>query len=180
MPPKPNGKNDRNDRIAFTRGSAERISKVVRQVEAGNRDEAALSFGSRPPPSASPTLTVRMGTFSSPWPRGSTATITFLHGGGTATASNTLISYPAPPHGKATVNCVVAKESATWYLANWEVVTATATIVSAIGTATAVVDISLSASLNTTSCAITIGKTNTTASFSFVSATTSTTIIRLV
>jgi len=179
MPPKPNGKNDRNDRIAFTRGSAERIAKVVRQVEAGNRDEAALWFGSRLP-SASPTLTVRMGTFSSPWPIGSTSTITFLHGGATATASNTLISYPAPPHGKATVNCVVAKESATWYLANWEVVTATAVIVSGIGTATAVVDISISASLNTTSCAITIGKTNTTASFSFVSATTSTTIIRLV
>ena len=179
MPPKPNGKNDRNDRIAFTRGSAERIAKVVRQVEAGNRDEAALTFGSRPP-SVTLTPLVRMGTFTSPWPRDSTATITFLHGGGTATASNTLISYPAPPHGKETVNCVVAKESATWYLANWEVVTATVAIVSAIGTATAVVDISISASLNTTSCAITIGKTNTTASFSFVSATTSTTIIRLV
>ena len=179
MAQKPNGKADRGDRIVFTRSSAERIAKVVRQVEAGPRDGAALMFGSRLGELLDDGQGLRRGTFTSPWPIGATSTITLINAGGTVTASNSLISYPSPPAGKSSVNCVIGKSQGSWILVNWEVVTATATIVTGIGTATAVVDISLSASLNTTSCAITIGKTNTTASFSFVSATTSATILRL-
>lgn len=179
MAQKPNGKADRGDRIVFTRSSAERIAKVVRQVEAGPRNGAALMFGAHLGELLDDGQGLRSGTFNSPWAIGATNTITLVNAGGTVTASNSLISYPSPPAGKSSVKCVIGKSQGSWILVNWEVVTATATIVSGIGTATAVVDISISASLNTTSCAITIGKTNTTASFSFVSATSSATILRL-
>ena len=122
---------------------------------------------------------IRMGTFSSPWSKGVTKTVNLTSGGGTVAASNTLIDYPAPPAGKSSVNCVVGNDGGTWFLANWEVVPATAIIVSGMASATVVTDISISASLNTTSCAITIGKTNTTASFSFVASTYTTTIVKL-
>jgi hypothetical protein len=122
---------------------------------------------------------IRMGTFSSPWSKGATKTVNLTNAGGTVAASNTLIDYPAPPAGKASVGCVVANDGGTWFLANWEVVPATAIIVSGVSSATVITDVSISASLNTTSCAITIGKTNTTASFSFVSSTYTTTIVKL-
>jgi hypothetical protein len=122
---------------------------------------------------------IRMGTFSSPWSKGETKTVSLTNAGGTVASSNTLIDYPAPPAGKSSVNCVVANDGGTWFLANWEVVPSTAIIVSGVSSATVITDVSISASLNTTSCAITIGKTNTTASFSFVSSTYTTTIIRL-
>lgn len=179
MAAKPDGKNNRSDRVTFTRSSAERIAKVVRQVEAGPRNGAALRFGANLGELLDEGQALRSGTFNSPWAIGATNTITLVNAGGTVTASNSLINYPSPPAGKSSVGCVIGKSQGYWILVNYEVVTATATIVSAIGTATAVVDVSISASLNTSSCAITIGKTNTTASFSFVSATSSATILRL-
>jgi hypothetical protein len=45
---KPDGK-QRNERITFTRPAAERIAKVVRQVEGGNRDSSGLTFRRVPP-----------------------------------------------------------------------------------------------------------------------------------
>ena len=121
---------------------------------------------------------VRRGTFSSPWATSETKTVTLLTGG-TVAASNTLINYPAAPAGKSTVNCIVANESGTWFLANWEVVTTTASIVASMNTVSVVTDVSISASLNTSSCAITIGKTNTTTLISMVGSTYTTTLVKL-
>jgi hypothetical protein len=45
---KPDGK-QRNERITFTRPAAERIAKVVRQVEGGDRDSSGLTFRRVPP-----------------------------------------------------------------------------------------------------------------------------------
>ena len=122
---------------------------------------------------------VRMGSFSSPWARGATRTVSLTNAGGTVAASNTLIDYPAAPAGKSSVGCVVANDGGTWFLANWEVVTATASLVSTMSTASVVTDIAISATLNTSSCAITIGKTSTMATFSFVASTYTTTIVKL-
>lgn len=46
MAQKPDGKPARVDRVAFTKSAADRIGKAVRKVEAGNRDQAPLTFGS--------------------------------------------------------------------------------------------------------------------------------------
>lgn len=122
---------------------------------------------------------VRMGTFSSPWAKGATKTINLTNAGGTVAASNTLIDYPAAPAGKSTVNCVVANDGGTWFLANWEQATATAAFISAVSTAAVVTDVTLSATLNTSSCAITIGKTNTTALMTFIGTSYTTSFIKL-
>lgn len=47
MAKKPDGKPARVERVTFTKPAAERIGRVVRQVEAGNRDQGPLTFGPR-------------------------------------------------------------------------------------------------------------------------------------
>ena len=132
------------------------------------------------PAGAGSTPMIRMGTFNSPWAKGDTKTITLLTAGGTLAASNTLIDYPAAPAGKPSVNCVIANDGGTWYLANWEMVTAPAAIVASVNTVSVVTDVTLSATLNTSSCAITIGKTNVTSSLTVVGTTLSQTVLKLV
>jgi hypothetical protein len=48
MAQKPDGKAARTERVTFTRPAAERIAKVVRHVEGGDRDQAGITFGSAP------------------------------------------------------------------------------------------------------------------------------------
>lgn len=45
MAQKPDGSSAKTDRVTFTRPAAERIAKVVRAVEGGNRSQQPLSFG---------------------------------------------------------------------------------------------------------------------------------------
>lgn len=45
MAQKPDGKPAKTQRVSFTKESAERIGKAVRSVEAGNRDQAPITFG---------------------------------------------------------------------------------------------------------------------------------------
>lgn len=54
MAQKPDGKPARVDRVAFTKAAAQRIGKVVRKVEAGNRDQSPVSWGPRLDSSAKP------------------------------------------------------------------------------------------------------------------------------
>jgi hypothetical protein len=49
MAQKPDGKSIRTERVTFTKPAAERIAKVVRTVEQGDRSGAALTFGAVPP-----------------------------------------------------------------------------------------------------------------------------------
>jgi hypothetical protein len=49
MAQKPDGKAIRTERVTFTKPAAERIAKVVRTVEQGDRNGAALTFGAVPP-----------------------------------------------------------------------------------------------------------------------------------
>lgn len=45
MAERPDGKSARTERVVFTRPAAERISRVVRTVEAGERTQSPLVFG---------------------------------------------------------------------------------------------------------------------------------------
>ena len=72
------------DRIAFTRSSAQRIAKVVRIVEAGDREADPISFGVRLQNFGSG-VRLKLATFTGDWSVGSYKTVT-LHGS-TNTAS---------------------------------------------------------------------------------------------
>lgn len=78
------------DRVTFTPGSAERIAKVVRIVEAGNRDTAGIP--------TSPRLGggggggIKFCSWTATWTYSQTAAITFASGtAATATATNVIL-----------------------------------------------------------------------------------------
>lgn len=83
MANRPDGKGAGTERVAFTRPAAERIAKVVRKVEAGNRDGAALVFDRLAISTVDSPL--RLARFTGNWQTGSYTTVT-LHGS-TQTAS---------------------------------------------------------------------------------------------
>jgi len=101
------------DRVTFTPGSAERIAKVVRIVEAGNRDT-----GWRPP--APRTVgggakVFRVCTFTGAWSIGSTKAVTFKNQTATPnTASANNLFWPVPDGPER--DCAIAKEGTAWYL----------------------------------------------------------------
>lgn len=86
MQPKPDGKPARTERVTFTKDAASRIAKVVRKVEAGNRDAAPLVFDKVLAASAGSPL--RLGTFTGNWEKGSQATVTLHDSTQTATVYN--------------------------------------------------------------------------------------------
>ena len=82
MAQRPDGKPAATERVVFTRPAAERISKVVRTVEAGDRRSNGLSFGVQA--DAMP-LSLKVATFTGSWATGTYKTVTLV--GSTATAS---------------------------------------------------------------------------------------------
>ena len=75
MAQKPDGKPAGVEKVAFTRPAAERIAKVVRQVEAGQRDAEPFVQGER---LQSVPYKLRLGTFTGNWGTGQYTTVT-LH-----------------------------------------------------------------------------------------------------
>lgn len=78
---KADGKGSRADKVTFTRPAAERIAKVVRQVEAGDRGSASLDY-EHPGPLP---FKLRVATFTGSWSAGSYKTVTLY--GSTNTVS---------------------------------------------------------------------------------------------
>jgi hypothetical protein len=115
-------------RVDFTRGAAERIARVVRIVEQGDRNGAPLTF--RKVDTSGGGAGIRIGTFSGAWSVGETATVTFKYvpnTPNTVTAINLFLDLPSD----GTKDCAIAKERGTWHLIQWQWVTITC------GTATA-------------------------------------------
>lgn len=117
MPPKPTGKNDRNDRIAFTRSSAERIAKAVRTVEAGARDQAPLVFGGQP----APMTIIRMATFTGSWSKDTARVVTLRGTTATLTAQN--VFGIAGSTATGTWDCCVIRDGTAWFCIQGECVT---------------------------------------------------------
>lgn len=81
MAQKPDGKAAKTDRVTFTRPAAERIAKIVRKVEQGDRGAEALRFERiNGVPSS-----LRLATFTGNWETGTYKTVTLS--GSTQTAS---------------------------------------------------------------------------------------------
>jgi hypothetical protein len=112
---KPDGKNA-SDRFVFTRPAAERISKVVRLVEGGDRDSAGLTL--RKGAVAPDTLGVffRVCTFTGAWATGALQTVTLKYQTttpNTVNAVNLFATISAPP---SAANCAIAREGTSWFL----------------------------------------------------------------
>lgn len=97
MAQKPDGKAAKTERVAFTRPAAERIAEVVRQVEAGDRKAAALSFGARVSGGAG--AVIKLGTFTGAWEKLTYKVVTL--DGGAQTASVLNVCNPAPAISQA-------------------------------------------------------------------------------
>jgi hypothetical protein len=115
---RPDGKAAKTQAPSFTRPAAERIAKVVRKVEAGDRKENALSFervgGGG---GAGGGKVFRMATFTASWDKGSSRTVTFLNQTNTpntATAINLFADVNVAT--SATAHCAIAKDGTAWYL----------------------------------------------------------------
>ena len=112
MAKKPDGKPARVERVTFTKPAAERIGKVVRTVEAGNRDQGPLTFGPRV---GGASKVFRVCTFTGAWSLNASKTVTFRN---QTTTPNTVsvvnLVCGLNPSGSCDVS--VAKDGTAWYL----------------------------------------------------------------
>jgi hypothetical protein len=132
MPQKPDGKAAKVERVAFTRPAAERIAKVVRQVEAGDRDRQPFGVGPRVQGAGGKTL--RFCTYAGSWSINATKTVTFRNvttTPNTVAAINLFLSLP----DNGTRNCAVAKDGTAWHLIQWQWDASTAVSSVTLGTA---------------------------------------------
>jgi len=100
--------------VKFTRPAAQRIAKVVRTVEAGDRGQPGLRFDH--PIYGSGNSQIRSATFTGSWSIGSPKVVTFKYMSGTANAHNDLMSLPSA----GTRNCVIGRDGTAWRLINWQ------------------------------------------------------------
>ena len=113
MAKKPDGASAGTQRVTFTKGAAERIGKVVREVESGNRDLGPLTFGPRVGNAGGKVF--RVCTFTGAWSINASKTVTFR---GVTSTPNTVsavnLFYDLPNNGNST--CAIAKDGTAWYL----------------------------------------------------------------
>jgi hypothetical protein len=173
---KPDGKSN-TQRVSFTRRDADRIGRVVRTVEAGDKKGNALTFGNRlRTPSQAAGDIFRTARFTGSWSVDSVATIEFTNSTftpQTATANNLFCSIESGDVG-------VAKDvDNTWYLIAWEMETATAVFVTATATTAVLQSVTVAATQSTADCSINVVTTQNSHGITVISATQTATYLRL-
>lgn len=120
MAKKPDGKAAGTERVTFTKPAAERIAKVVRAVEGGDRDCSPLTFGARIGGVSGKFF--RMATFTGAWSIDTSKTLTFRN---VTTTPNTVsvqnVMFPLPQlsaNSSSPTVCAIAKDGTAWYLLN--------------------------------------------------------------
>jgi hypothetical protein len=110
---KPDGASAGTQRVTFTKTAAERIGKVVREVEAGDRDLGPLTFGPRVGGAGGKVF--RVCTFTGAWSINAEKTVTFK---GVTSTPNTVAAINLVcgmnPSGSCDVS--IAKDGTAWYL----------------------------------------------------------------
>jgi hypothetical protein len=103
------------DAVQFTRESAERVARVVRQAELTPAGASPLTFDKRFTDRIP--KQVRAATFSGAWAINASKVVTFTFSP-TATANvlNLLINLPSAGQR----NCIVGREGTAWHLVNWQ------------------------------------------------------------
>jgi hypothetical protein len=158
MAKKADNKPAATERVTFTSGAADRIVKVVRAVEGGDRDCGPLTFGARIGGVSGKTF--RVCTFTGAWSINATKTVTFKNQTATPnTVAAVNLFFPVTNTATGDRDCAVAKDGSQWYLVD---------VRAAVTAASVVTDITLSAVLNTSACTIAVSRTLTTASARFV------------
>lgn len=101
--------------VTFTRQAAQRIAKVVRTVEQGNRSQPGLTFDH--PMFGSGGKAVRIATVTGQWSTAGTAVVTFYN---VTTTPNTVLAtnlyLPIDVAAGATAEVVIARGGTAWYL----------------------------------------------------------------
>ena len=152
---KPDGKNPKQ-RVAFTRRDADRIARVVRTVEQGDRKGTPLTFGPRIRPALAATGDIfRTARFTGSWNVNSTATIELTNSTFTPQTATALNLFCGIEDGDVGV-CKDVEN--VWHLVSWEMTEVCTTRL-----------IDLTLQLNTANCAI--EKTLVTSEFRFVKLT---------
>lgn len=116
MAQRPDGKPAAIERVVFTRPAAERISKVVRTVEAGDRRSNGLSFGVV---AGVDSKVFRVCTFTGSWSKDSAKVVTFrgiTSTPNTAVAQNIFVTISGSTSTATTKSCAIAKDGTAWYL----------------------------------------------------------------
>ena len=171
--------------VSFSRPAAQRIAKAVRVIEAGDRSQPGLTFD-HPMPGGGTKL-IRAATFTGSWSINASKTVTFKYAP-TATQAVTNLSWPIAHNHTAAEDCIVGREGTSWWLvvpvleartALFATQTQQRMFCSGTASQAIVTDVNISATLNTTSCAISIGKTLTTSSITVVSATATAVFIQM-
>lgn len=115
--PRPDGSSARTKRVAFTKSSAERIARVVRKVEAGNRGAQPLRF--EPRIGGGGGSTFRMAAFTGAWEIDTFKTVTVYDSTQTLNVNNILFPVPVLSDDTQTPTfCAIAKDRSTWHLVN--------------------------------------------------------------
>jgi len=121
VPPRPDGKAARVQRVTFTRPAADRIAKAVRAVEADAASSQGPTLGYRL--DGGPAGKVfRICTFTGAWAIDSLKTVTFKYQTQTPnTVSVQNVMFPLPSLSTTTsapTVCAIAKDGTAWYLVN--------------------------------------------------------------
>lgn len=131
---KPDGSSAKTERVTFTRPAAERIAKVVRQIEQGDRGSDGLRFLPRGGGGGSSPKTFRICTFTGSWSIGSEKTVTFRNQTTTPnTVAATNLFWPIPEGPQR--DCSIAKDGTAWYLLVPQLSEGTALSSATLGTA---------------------------------------------
>jgi len=115
VPQRPDGKPASVERVAFTRPAAERIARVVRDVELGGRDSRGFGLGVRLQDSGTSDKVFRVCTFTGAWNLDGAKTVTIRNTTATLVAIN-LFAAIETVTSNVTRNCAVAKDRGVWYL----------------------------------------------------------------
>ena len=95
--------------VKVSRGAAQRIAKVVRTVEQGNRDQQGVSFGHQPMPGK----VFRVCTFTGSWSKNTDHVVTLRNQTATLLATNIFADIVTTTSPKS---CAIAKDGTAWYL----------------------------------------------------------------
>ena len=113
---KPDGSVAKTERVTFTRPAAERIAKVVRQVEQGDRGADGLRFLPRGGGGGASPKAFRICTFTGAWSKNAAKTVTFKY---QTSTPNTVVAtnlFAAIGATSSARNCAVAREGTAWFL----------------------------------------------------------------
>jgi len=114
------------DAVQFTRESAERVARVVRQAELTPAGASPLTFDKRFTDRIP--KQVRAATFSGAWPIGSVKTVT-LQAAPTVVRQDVINTCWPITNTAASGNCVIGKDGTSWYLVAPQLREATAVVI---------------------------------------------------